>query len=96
MYKKAVLSGSQTGKLYGLCKVHKANQPMRPVISMVGTAGYALAKYLDNFIKLIINVSYTVNSTNAFIEKLRDLQFSSSDHSVSFDVCSVYTNAMNH
>ena len=36
-------SGSQPGKLYGLCKVHKDGNPMRPVISMVGTAEYHLA-----------------------------------------------------
>ena len=59
---------------------------------MVGTAEYALAKYLDDFIKPNINVSHTVNSTNAFIEKLQEFQFSSSDHSVSFDVSSLYTN----
>ena len=92
VYRKIVPSGSQPGKLYGLCKVHKANHPMRPVISMVGTAEYALAKYLDDFIKPNINVSHTVNSTNAFIEKLQEFQFSSSDHSVSFDVSSLYTN----
>ena len=92
VYRKIVPSGSQPGKLYGLCKVHKANHPMRPVISMDGTAEYALVKYLVYFIKPNINVSYTVNSTNAFIEKLQEFQFSSSDHSVSFDVSSLYTN----
>ena len=59
---------------------------------MVGTAEYALAKNLDDFIKPNINVSHTVNSTNAFIEKLQEFQFSSSDHSASFDVSSLYTN----
>ena len=39
-------SGSQPGKLYGLCKAHKEGYPLRPVVSMLGTAEYGLAKYL--------------------------------------------------
>ena len=38
------------GKLYGLCKVHKMGFPFRPVVSMIGTAEYTLAKYLDRII----------------------------------------------
>ena len=85
-------SGSQPGKLYGLCKVHKDGNPMRPVISMVGTAEYHLAKYLDTFIKPNINTLHSVNSTSAFIEKLDEFQFSDGDQLVSYDVSSLYTN----
>ena len=48
-YNSIVPSGSQPGKLYGLCKVHKSGNPLRPVISMIGTAEYQLAKYVDSF-----------------------------------------------
>ena len=84
--------GSQAGKLYGLCKVHKSGHPMRPVISMVGTAEYKLAKFLDTFIKPNINVDYTVDSTSAFVDKLQEFQLQNGDYSVSFDVSSLYTN----
>ena len=33
--------------LYGLPKVHKKDNPMRPVVSFVSSPTYALAKYLD-------------------------------------------------
>ena len=91
-FDKIIPSGSQPGKLYGLCKVHKANHPMRPVISMVGTAEYRLAKYLDTFIKPCINTNHTVSSTTEFIEKLQSFNLTEGDFSVSFDVCSLYTN----
>ena len=65
---------------------------MRPVISMVGTAEYQLAKYIDTFIKPNINCNFTVDSTSGFVEKLQDFQFSDGDNCVSFDVCSLYTN----
>ena len=85
-------SGSQPGKIYGLCKVHKANYPMRPVISMLGSAEYKLAKYLDKFIKPNINEDFSVNSTKSFIERLSEFKFSDNDQVVSLDVCSLFTN----
>ena len=45
--KKLIPTGSSPGKLYGLCKVHKDNYPLRPVISMLNTPEYKLAKYMD-------------------------------------------------
>ena len=43
-YTTLIPSGSKPGKLYGLAKVHKDNTPLRPVVSMVGTLEYKLAK----------------------------------------------------
>ena len=43
-YAALIPSGSKPGKLYGLAKVHKDNTPLRPVVSMVGTPEYKLAK----------------------------------------------------
>ena len=37
--------------MYGLVKVHKDNNPVRPVVSMIGTPEYQLAKFLDVIIK---------------------------------------------
>ena len=65
-------SGSQPGKLYGIAKVHKTNVPLRPVVSMVGTPEYKLAKYLDNLIKPHIPNTNLLRSTENFIEKLKE------------------------
>ena len=37
--------------MHGLVKVHKDNNPIRPVVSMIGTLEYQLAKVLDAIIK---------------------------------------------
>ena len=37
-------SGSQPGIIYGMANVHKENIPLRPVVSMIRTAEYNLAK----------------------------------------------------
>jgi len=48
-----ISSGNSPRKLYGTIKVHKPNCPLRPVVSMVNTQEYALAKFLDNRINHI-------------------------------------------
>ena len=45
-FSNLVPSGSQPGKIYGLAKVHWEDTPQRPVVSMIRTAQYNLAKYL--------------------------------------------------
>ena len=61
-------TGSVPGQLYGLCKVHKDGNPLRPVISMIGTPEYGLAKNLDKLIKPHIPQEFVVNSTFGFID----------------------------
>ena len=45
---------------------HKEGCPLRPVVSMVNTSEYFLAKYLDSFIQPTIPNSFSVSSTNFF------------------------------
>ena len=46
-YNSLITGGDSTGKLYGTCKVHKKDYSLRPIISMLNTPLYKLAKYLD-------------------------------------------------
>ena len=92
VYKHLYPSGSQPGKLYGTVKVHKDGNPLRPVISMLNTAEYNLAKWLDTFIKPNIPTAYSVASTDEFLENLKQSVFDPVDKIVSFDVVSLYTN----
>ena len=85
-------SSSSPGKLYGMAKVHKANVPFRPVVSMIGTPEYELSKFLDNFIKPYIPERYLLKSTDHFMEKLKQFQFSKNQGMVSFAVVSLFTN----
>ena len=92
-YTTLIPSGSKPGKLYGLAKVHKDNTPLRPIVSMVGTPEYKLAKYLDNLIKpQIPNTYMLLKSTDDFIERLKQFRCNDSYRIVSFDVVSLFTN----
>ena len=44
LFERLKPTGSQPPRLYGLAKVHKENTPMRPVLSMPGSAYYNVAK----------------------------------------------------
>ena len=48
-------SGSGTGIMYGLPKIHKEEVPLRPIISSFKSYNYKLAKWLDSLIKPLLN-----------------------------------------
>ena len=75
-----------------MAKVHKNGVPLRPVVSMINTSEYYLAKYLDTFIQPNIPISYSVSSTSQFLDTLKHYVFSPSDKIISFDVVSLFTN----
>ena len=86
-------NGTQPGAIYGLAKIHKANTPLRPVISMVNTPQYELGKYLDKVIKKVIPDKYMLKSTDDFLTKLHSCNLNASRcRLVSFDVESLFTN----
>ena len=91
-YMNLIPKGSGPGKLYGMCKIHKKDYPMRPVVSMIGTAEYQLAKFLDALIKPNLPKSFMLSSTDEFLEKLNKFKIQPGDKCLSFDVSSLFTN----
>ena len=89
-------TGSGPGKLYGQAKVHKPDTPLRPIISMTGTPEYKLAKFLDNLIKPYIPDTYMINSTEQFLDKLKNSGINCDYTMVSFDAVSLFTNMPLH
>ena len=85
-------NGSKPGKLYGMAKVHKPDIPLRPVVSMINTPEYKLAKFLDGLIKPHIPDRFLLHSTEHFLDSLKDVPYSKKDNMVSFDVVSLFTN----
>ena len=90
--KNFIPKGSSLGKMYGLIKVHKNNNPARPVISMIGIPEYQLAKFLDSIIKNYIPDSYMLHSTDHFLDELNNFKFKADHKLISFDVQSLFTN----
>ena len=75
LMRKLAPSCNSPGKIYGLVKVHKKDNRLRRVVSIIGTLKYELAKFFDMIIKPYISYNM-LDSTSDFISKLNQRQFS--------------------
>ena len=57
IYKRLYPTGAVPPKYYGLPKIHKAEVPLRPIISSRGSATYETAKDLARIIKPLVGRS---------------------------------------
>lgn len=92
VYRRIYPKGSRAGVLYGLPKVHKSGNPVRPIISAIKTYNYELAKYLDEILKPLIDTTYILVDTYDFVNKVKDLSSATDLYIVSFDIVSLFTN----
>ena len=66
-------AGSRLAHLYGLQKTHKEKLSMRPILSATGTYNYALAKWLDEKLKHLSVIRYTILDTFSFADEIQNL-----------------------
>jgi hypothetical protein len=68
-------TAAETPKFYGLPKVHKANHPLRPIVSSVGSVTYGAAKYLAKILgPLAGKTKHHVKNSVDFVNKIGDLE----------------------
>ena len=95
-YKVVRPTGSQRPRLYGLPKIHKAGTPLRPILSMIGSAQHELAKWLTTILKPVLEhySTYCIRDSFTFATYVQTL--SDIDHANcflgSFDISSLFTN----
>ena len=98
VYAKLYPTGSSPGKFYGTAKVHKLSKndtvkelPLRPITSNLNTATYQLARYLAKVLSPLSCSQYTVESSNKFVNVIKQQVIPSSYKLVSFDVKYLFT-----
>ena len=91
LYEKLKPIGSQPPRLYGLAKVHKSNVPVRPVLSMPGSAYFKIANQVATWLS-VVNECKINSSTKGISDMLPDVKIKEGHEMVSFDVTSLYTN----
>ena len=91
-YSDIRVSGSRPGCLYGLPKIHKVGNPLRPIISSIGTFSYQLAKFLVPIIDPLTRNEYTIENSTKFVNELCSLNMPRSSVMASFDIESLFTN----
>ena len=84
-------TGSQPPRLYGLAKVHKTSIPLRPVLSMPGSAYYRISKQITEWLAGVKECQIN-SSTKSIADSLGNLQLPDDEEVISFDVSSLYTN----
>ena len=88
-------SGSQRPRLYGLPKTHKNGVPLRPILSMIGSAQHELAKFFSATLQPVQDL-FSSNFTKdsfSFAQKMQQLTFDPDDCFLCFfDISSLFTN----
>ena len=87
-----VIGDFKPGYIYGNVKIHKNNNPLRPIISQIPTATYQLSKTLNSLITPYMPNRYCLKSTNDFIDLLNSKPNSNNSIIASLDVESLFTN----
>ena len=84
----------RTPIFYMLPKIHKQNNPGRPIVSQTNSPTERISQFVDSIIKpLAVSTKSYIKDTNDFINKLRNLGNIPEDTVlVTIDVCALYTN----
>ena len=91
LYDKIRPRGSQPARLYGLAKVHKKDIPVRPVLSMPGSAYHRVAEYVAKCLSVVPECKINA-STKLISDKIKTVILENDEEIISFDVVSFYTN----
>ena len=94
VYKQVLPVGSVRPRMYGLPKVHKADVPLRPILSMCGSSQYDLSNWLCELLKPVVQFysGRCVKDSLAFGEAVRTVNLPVNGYMCSFDIVSLFTN----
>jgi hypothetical protein len=92
--RRLTIMNPKSPQLYGLTKIHKDNNPMRPVVSYVNSPAYLLAKYLNTLILEVTQFKpkYGLKNSMELCQYLKEQTPPKNALLVSFDVKSLFTN----
>src|SRR5579859_3284631 len=79
--------------IYGLPKIHKQGNPLRPIVSCIDSPCHKLAKYLTEVLNpLVGNTSSFVKDSKHLVDILQEADTDANDIMASYDVESLFTN----
>ena len=74
-------------------KIHKANNPGRPIINSIGSLTETLSAYIDEILRKYSKLAKSfVKDTSHFLHLTKDLKVEESELLVTVDVTALYTN----
>ena len=80
--------------MYGWPKIHKQDVPLRPILSMTGSAQHQLAQWLTSVIDPVLSFysTHCISDSFTFADKVKTFIFPPSVFLCSYNVCSLFTN----
>ena len=91
-YKTMYPTGCVLPKFYGLPKIHKTGNPLRPIVSSRGPVTYGVAKVLSKVIKPLVGKSpHHIQSLGDFVSKAKWFTLQPRECLSSYDVTSLFT-----
>lgn len=81
-------------RLYGFYKLHKQEEPIRPVVSYTSAPAYKLAKKANTIFKSLtkFNPKYTIRNSQELINNIKDVPVPENASLISFDVKNLFSN----
>ena len=92
LYYKLYPTSEETPKLYGTPKIHKADYPLRPIVSSIGSIAYNAARIVADILSpLVGKTSHHIENSADFVEKIKTLEIPPGRKMISYDVSSLFT-----
>ena len=84
----------QRPRMYGLPKTHKPEVPLRPILSMTGSAHHELSKWLASLLQPVLDryTAHCISDSFTFADYVRKLDGKIDSVMFSFDVSSLFMN----
>ena len=81
-------------KLNALIKIHKENEPIRPVVNNTQAPSYKITKYLNKRLNSLINLPYMYTTKNSceIAQKLNNIQIIKHNRMITPDIKDLYVN----
>ena len=91
-YRRMYPTGVSSPKLYGFPKIHKKNNPLRPIVSGRGSVTYKVAKELARILKpLTGNTIHHVNNSSEFADDIKRNRLDNGECIIFYDVSALFT-----
>ena len=92
-YKSLYSTAENIPRLYCTPKIHKANNPLRPIVDYTNTIGYSTSRWLADILSgLVGKTKHHVNNSQHLASELSELIIDVEDLLNSHDVVSLFTN----
>ena len=93
-YQEIRPTGFQRPRILGLPKTHKPNVPLRPILSMTGSAHHQLSKWLASLLQPALDrfIAQCIPDLFTFANYIWKLHRQTDSFMCSFDVSSLFTN----